>query len=217
MGDDSFHSLFYSRAIANEGRGMPNCGTCDDETRTRMSRVHEDYKFLPKALYGQLCALTVVCCVDVVLQRTRDKKLLLFLRRDAPAAGIWWWPGGRLFKGESFQDCALRKIKEETGGRYRISKVVGIVGVWNTFFPDSAWDADRSPERAGTQTVNVVMMCATDDDETEDSAEETGEVASWAVESQRWVTTEEATTSGLFDKYVRENVAKAEQMGLLLK
>jgi hypothetical protein len=35
----------------------------------------------------------VITCVDVILQRKVDNKLLIFYRRDAPAAHIYWWPG----------------------------------------------------------------------------------------------------------------------------
>lgn len=213
-GDDHFQSLFYSKAIEAEGGGMPRCGTCDDATRARMTRIDDDFKFLPRNFYAQLCESTVICCVDVMLQRRSDKKVLLFLRRDAPAKGIWWWPGGRLFRGETFDVCAARKVKDETGGRYS-AKALGVVQVWNTFFPDSSWDAGRSSERFGTQTVNVVLVCVTDDEPLDDE-ETSGQVASWAVESQRWVSREEVSCSGAFDKYVSENVLKAAQLGLLL-
>ena len=213
-GDDDFGSLFYPAKIEPEGRGVPHVRTCDPETRDRMCTVHKDYRFLPKDLYASLAELCVITCVDVILQRRYDKKLLLFYRRDAPAASIWWWPGGRMFRGETFSDTARRKIKDETGGMVEATPN-GVVGVWNTFFPDSAWDKGRQGDRAGTQTMNVVLVCETDWDPTTSSGAPAGQVKDWAVEAQRWVTVREALSAGAFDKYVSRNVRRAVRLGLL--
>jgi ADP-ribose pyrophosphatase YjhB (NUDIX family) len=41
---------------------------------------------------------------------------LLFLRRkNNPAAGLWWFAGGRICKGESLEETLRREVKEETG------------------------------------------------------------------------------------------------------
>ena len=214
-GDDEFCSLFYPTKIEPDGRGVPHVHTCDQETKDRMCTVHKDYRFLPKDLYASLAELCVITCVDVILQRRCDKKLLLFYRRDAPAASIWWWPGGRMFRGETFSDTARRKIKDETGGVVEATPK-GVVGVWNTFFPDSAWDKGRQGDRAGTQTMNVVLVCETDwDPSTARAAAPAGQVKDWAVEAQRWVTVQEALKAGAFDKYVSRNVSRALRLGLV--
>ena len=67
--------------------------------------------------------------------------------------GIWWLPGGRLFKGETFFDGAIRKAKEETG--LNDVEPVQILGFYNTFFPTSAWDTETGK---GTQTVQPIIL-----------------------------------------------------------
>lgn len=55
------------------------------------------------------------------------------------------WPGGRMFRGETFFQAAVRKISDETGSDARCHRPVSVVQVWNTFFPDSSWDNERLP------------------------------------------------------------------------
>ena len=90
-----------------------------------------------------------------VNKHTGEKECILVERRDEPAQGKWWFPGGRHIKGETFFSAAERKCKSETGLRGTATQVLG---VWNTFFPTSAWDIkNASGEMAGTQTVNVAV------------------------------------------------------------
>jgi len=211
-GDDNYNSLFYSIETETDGRGMPTTGTIDS---TSLLHVHRDYQFLPKELYTCAVENLVIACVDVIAQRKSDKKILLFYRRDAPAKNIWWFPGGRMFRGEAFDVTARRKVRDETGGKYSATPK-GLVSVWNTFFPDSAWDSDRQPGKEGTQTINAVVVCECDCETIDPrEVEEGGAVSAWAVEAQRWISVDDALLPGNFDKYVRLNIARACARGLL--
>jgi colanic acid biosynthesis protein WcaH len=121
-------------------------------------------KFLEDSLYARLVRETVVCCVDICLVRrnakTNKKECLLVERSSEPAKGVWWWPGGRLLKGETFFDAAKRKALQETGVTVT---PIQVLGVWNTFFPTSAWDTEESK---GTQTVNPIVLVEMDQGET---------------------------------------------------
>eukprot|EP01035_Chromulina_nebulosa_P017642 gene17642-23220_t len=134
-------------------------------------------------------------------------------KRDAPASQIWWWPGGRMFRGETFYDTAIRKIKDETGNSNAVVSPVGIVSVWNTFFPDSNWDKERQEGREGTQTVNTTVVCRLQGDGKIEYNKSAGEA--WAVEAHKWISIEEALNPGDYDKYVRLNVEKAIKLNLL--
>lgn len=220
IADDECNSLFYSKL--NDVQKISGCGFSsiqyDVTDRNRMCVVHPEYSRLEYNLYKSVVENLVIVCVDIVCIRQCDKKLLLFYRRDPPASHIWWLPGGRLCKGETFTQAAIRKIVTETG--YECNSIdkkivsVGIINVWNTFFPDSAWDHDRVHDREGTQTVNIAMFCTIDiNTDNNDKDFNQNNMDMYAVEKHRWVSKEEALVDGMYDKYVRVNVQGAIDKG----
>lgn len=143
-----------------------------------------------------------------------------------------------MFRGETFAATAERKIRDETGNQSLAVRAVGVVGVWNTFFPDSSWDSSRRPGREGTQTVNISVFCTLS--ESAEVQVASGKDSSWAVQAHRWVHPHEvvsreaagaaAGTSGegtgkavedllrpsdKFDKYVTLNVLQCYSLGYL--
>lgn len=54
-----------------------------------------------------------VDCVGVIC--FRDDEVLLIKRGKAPREGDWSLPGGRIERGETQEQAALRELKEETG------------------------------------------------------------------------------------------------------
>lgn len=212
--DDSCNSLFYSMKTGPHGSGHPNPN--EDVTLEEIQAlkvVQKEYIKLPFDQYKFAVENLPICCVDIVCQRKFDKKILLFFRRDKPANDLWWWPGGRMFRGETFFETAVRKVRDETGYKSAAVKTVGVIDVWNTFFPTSNWDNDRRPGFEGTQTVNISVMCTI-----ENGADLTISMEAqkdWAVEDSKWVSVEEALQPGKFDKYISLNVQKAVELGYL--
>jgi ADP-ribose pyrophosphatase YjhB (NUDIX family) len=129
-----------------------------DDTAALLT-ITDRRKYLPNSVYGDLVRDAVVCCVDILLVRWNAslaaKEALLVLRTAQPAQGLWWLPGGRLLKGETFFQAAVRKAQQEAGVSATQVRPVQVLGVWNTFFPYSSWD---TPESQGTQTVNPIVL-----------------------------------------------------------
>lgn len=167
---------------------------------SELTNITESRKFLPNDIYGKLVRDCIVCCVDIVLVRSNvdgTKECLLVERASEPVRGVWWWPGGRLLKGETFFDAAIRKAKQETG----LSQVkpIQVLGVWNTFFPTSHWD---TPTEKGTQTVNPVVLVELEKQGAEVVLDETSEKC-------RWISLDpDAAKANAEDKYVVQTLLR---------
>ncbi len=69
---------------------------------------------LPDDLYREIVLNMPICCVDIGPLDTAGRVLLL-RRREEPARGAWWFPGGRVLRGETRLQAARRKLAEECG------------------------------------------------------------------------------------------------------
>ncbi len=75
--------------------------------------------------YKKIQKVIPIACVDIVVKNSRGEFLLL-KRKNRPAKDKWWFPGGRIKKGESLEKTAIRKIKEETGLKVALKKILGV-------------------------------------------------------------------------------------------
>ena len=71
-----------------------------------------EVKPIPQDLYNEILSTMPIICVDGIIQKGGET--LLLLRDNEPEKGKWWFPGGRVLKGERLEDAINRKIKEET-------------------------------------------------------------------------------------------------------
>ena len=65
-----------------------------------------------------------VVCVGAVV--VADGALLMVKRRNAPGAGKWSVPGGRVERGEQLRQAVVREVREETG----LAVIVGDLAGW---------------------------------------------------------------------------------------
>lgn len=69
--------------------------------------------FIPSGLYDQIIGQMPIPSVEAVI--VMNGSLLFLRRKNNPAAGQWWFAGGRIHKGESLEETLRREVKEETG------------------------------------------------------------------------------------------------------
>ncbi len=115
----------------------------------------EHTEYIDKQLYAQCVHTLPICCVDIFVYNPITRCYFLVLRNIPPAQNIYFFPGGRLYKGESFFECAQRKCREEAGLHI---KPLRIIDVYNTMYPDGSWDCQ-------THTVNIAIFSVCIDDQ----------------------------------------------------
>jgi len=86
---------------------------------------------IPQDLYNQILANIPISCVDVAV--VSNGGVLLVKRKDPPARGDWWLPGGRVLKGEKMKETARRKALEEVGVDCHVGPIIHTA---ETIFPD---------------------------------------------------------------------------------
>jgi colanic acid biosynthesis protein WcaH len=86
---------------------------------------------IPQDLYNQILANVPIACVDLAI--VSNGSVLLVKRKDHPARGQWWVPGGRILKGEVMKETARRKAIEEVGIACHVGPIIHTA---ETIFPD---------------------------------------------------------------------------------
>jgi colanic acid biosynthesis protein WcaH len=97
-----------------------------------------------KNLYKMMLDHFPIACVDVVVEC--NEKFLFLKRKEKPAQGEYWFPGGRLYKNETLEDCVKRKLNEEVC--IESYELVDQVGTFETIFDDGPFEAQ-------SHTINV--------------------------------------------------------------
>jgi colanic acid biosynthesis protein WcaH len=88
-------------------------------------------QFIPDALYHQILENIPIACVDIAI--VAQGAVLLVIRKDPPAKGQWWVPGGRVLKGEKMRETAQRKARQEVGMECHVGPLIYTA---ETIFPD---------------------------------------------------------------------------------
>jgi len=67
---------------------------------------------IPDQLYSKIIDVMPIPCVDLLVV-DRHRNILMLKRKNEPAQGQWWLPGGRVHFGETRHAAAIRKLYEE--------------------------------------------------------------------------------------------------------
>ena len=81
--------------------------------------------FLPAKELKIVTKSSPVVSNDILIEF--NKEYLLLKRKNQPAKGLWWTPGGRLWKNEKIVDSVHRITREELGiKKIKIKKFLGV-------------------------------------------------------------------------------------------
>ena len=84
---------------------------------------HASLEELEKAFFKKF---TLVQAAGGMVKNEKDETLLIFRR------GKWDLPKGKLDKGESLEECAVREVEEETGLK-KIKLMAALLITWHTY------------------------------------------------------------------------------------
>ena len=85
--------------------------------------------WIPESFYTKIKQHMPLPCVDLLV--TYNGQLLLMKRKNSPAKGLWFTPGGRILKNESIENAVKRVLQEETGLTPTSIKQYGIMShIW---------------------------------------------------------------------------------------
>lgn len=94
-----------------------------------------------------------IVCVDIIL--SYDNHILLIRRNNHPAKNQWWFPGGRIYKGETIAQASIRKAKDELGLDCKFNKILGLKETYFEREEDMAFDI---------HTINITVELELIDD-----------------------------------------------------
>ena len=80
--------------------------------------------FIEQEYYTEILKVLPIVCVDTVI--VYAGRILLLLRDNDPAKGQYWFPGGRILKGELIEDAALRKVREEVNLDCKYERIISV-------------------------------------------------------------------------------------------
>jgi colanic acid biosynthesis protein WcaH len=88
--------------------------------------------------FAQVIRHAPLVSIDLIV-RNQKGQVLLGKRRNAPAEGFWFVPGGRIYKGEKLVDALTRVIHEELGVNVE-SHSASFFGLFDHIFEDNVFD-----------------------------------------------------------------------------
>jgi colanic acid biosynthesis protein WcaH len=105
--------------------------------------------FLLRDDFGNVLRHTPLVSIDLIVRDERER-VLVGLRRNRPAQGFWFTPGGRIYKDERIDDAFLRITHAELGRELPRSEGT-LFGIYEHFYDDNAL------ELPGVSTHYVVL------------------------------------------------------------
>lgn len=168
---------------------------------------NQSNSFLSKEVFSNACAVLPLVSIDLIVTRPchLGRELLLGLRMNSPAKGWWFTPGGRVRKNEPFTTALQRIAKVEIGLKDDWLNRAEPLGIWDHFYPDSAFSSDIS-----THYINLPHALHLRAEEAQTLSLPTGEVAQH--NAWQWIQIEEAKNNSSVHNYVQAVLGRLHQI-----
>ena len=92
---------------------------------------------LEPAEFKSVVRNTPLVAVDLIV-KSPENRILLGLRKNAPARGFWFVPGGRVFKNESAEQAFRRISREELGLELELCEMK-FRGIYDHIYEDNVF------------------------------------------------------------------------------
>lgn len=92
--------------------------------------------------FKQLVSNAPLFAIDLVVINERNE-ILLGQRKNAPAKGYWFVPGGRVYKNEALE-TAIERISQSELGLTLKRHELNFIGLYDHFYDDSFFDENTS-------------------------------------------------------------------------
>ena len=141
----------------------------------------EKFKKIPAEKYKEILDLMPICCVDFIIKK--DDKILLVRRKNKPMKGLFWLPGGRIYKNERFEDAVKRKALEECGLKVKIDKKLLAYDFMNK---DSPFDNLES----GVHSISIVFLVSSVDKDPKIALDSQSSDYKWAGKTDKEISSD---------------------------
>ncbi len=101
-----------------------------------------DRGLLPDILFRQVVTHAPLVAIDLIVQ-DRQRRVLLGWRRNPPARGYWFVPGGRVRKDETLADAFTRISAAELGETFQLEQSI-FMGIYQHFYSENFCGEARS-------------------------------------------------------------------------
>lgn len=113
----------------------------NDELNFICSLIDKNYnknsEYIPNEFYSKIVEAIPIPTVDIIIFNNDLSKTLLFKRNNVPAKNEYYSMGGRINKGESLVDCAIRKLHQEISLNVDKSRLIQCGTISENFDEDS--------------------------------------------------------------------------------
>lgn len=104
--------------------------------------ISENNMFLNDAAFRNVIDASPLVSIDLIVEDSLGRFLLGY-RKNRPAQGFWFVPGGRIQKNESLADAFSRLSYSELGAEFSIAEAV-LQGPYDHFYSDSVFGESPS-------------------------------------------------------------------------